>query len=84
MPAKKVEIAVEAVKPERLRKGGLRELVHAELVKQRPAEVSAHTISKATGKSAGAIQNALEKLVAEGKATRSSDAPKRYRVKASR
>jgi hypothetical protein len=67
------------VKAARLRKGALRGIVE-DFLRDHPAEeFTPHAIGAALHKSAGAVFNALEKLIAEEWAVRTTNAPKRYR-----
>ncbi|MHB8449076.1 MAG: hypothetical protein ACYDAQ_01175 [Mycobacteriales bacterium] len=65
---------------ERLGRGGLRTLVLAHLRDHSPAEFSPTALATALGRSAGAISNAAETLVAASEVERCSDRPRRYRV----
>jgi hypothetical protein len=71
----------------RLGKGGLEAEVSAHLAAHPKAEFTPTELSHKLGRSGGAIYNALEKFVREGKAKRTSERPRRYRhagAKASR
>lgn len=64
----------------RLAPGGLAKLVAEALAEHPGIDYSPTMLSHLlNGRSAGAIHNALEKMVALGEATRISDKPKRYR-----
>ena len=63
---------------ERLGKGALRGLVEDFLREHPGQEFGPTALSKALHRSAGAINNACEKLVAEGYAHRARQAPKRF------
>lgn len=64
----------------RLGKGQLGELVLAEL-RRHPGEHSPTGVAKALGgRSAGAVGNALDRLVAAGQATQTSAKPRRYQA----
>jgi hypothetical protein len=69
------------VKAPRLGKGALRGMVEDFLTEHQGEQFSPNKIGKELGRSAGAVFNALEKLVAAGWAVRTSDAPKRYTAK---
>lgn len=62
----------------RLRKGALGDLVTEHLGARPDEALTPSAIGKALGRSSGAVANALEKMVADGSATRVSDKPKRY------
>ncbi|MCE7009922.1 MarR family transcriptional regulator [Kibdelosporangium philippinense] len=62
----------------RLPPGGLRGLVEDWLRDHPTEEFSPNKIGKELTRSAGAVHNALEKLVHDGYAVRTSDRPKRY------
>jgi len=68
------------VKPrsERLASGVLRGMVEDHLRENAGQDFSPGAIGKALGRSAGAVHNALEKLVESGYAVRTSDKPKKY------
>ncbi|WP_378736137.1 hypothetical protein [Nocardia brasiliensis] len=74
--------AKESVKPQRLGKGVLRGMVEDFLTDCQGREFTPGEIAKDLERSAGAIHNALEKLVADGTAIRTCDAPKRYTLAA--
>ena len=63
---------------ERLGKGALRGLVEDFLREHPGQEFGPTALSKALHRSAGAVNNACEKLVAEGYARRARQAPKRF------
>ncbi|WP_433661127.1 hypothetical protein ACQPW1_02290 [Nocardia sp. CA-128927] len=65
-------------KPKRLGKGVLRGMIEDFLTDCQGREFTPGEIAKNLERSAGAIHNALEKLVAEGTAIRTCEAPKRY------
>ncbi|GAA5097109.1 hypothetical protein [Nocardia iowensis] len=71
-----------SVKPKRLGKGVLRGMVKELLTDCQGREFTPGDIAKDLERSAGAIHNALEKLVADGIAIRTCDAPKRYTLAA--
>lgn len=71
------------VKAPRLGKGALRGMVEDFLTEHPGEQFSPNKIGKELGRSAGAVFNALEKLVTSGWAVRTSDAPKRYTAKSS-
>ncbi len=73
--------AGQPVKAPRLGKGALRGMVEDFLTEHPSEEFSPNKIGKQLNRSAGAVFNALEKLVAGGWAVRTSDAPKRYTAK---
>ncbi|MGW5643661.1 MarR family transcriptional regulator [Saccharopolyspora sp. NPDC003762] len=62
----------------RLSKGELRGMVEDYLTDHPGEEFSSNTIGKALNRSSGAVNNALEKLVADGYAVRAQDKPKRF------
>lgn len=65
---------------DRLAKGALRGLVE-EYLAERPGEsFGPAQIGKALGRSGGAVNNALEKLVADGYAIKTCEAPKRFTI----
>ncbi|WP_378733333.1 hypothetical protein [Nocardia brasiliensis] len=66
----------------RLRNGELRRMVAQKLAENSGTEHSPRNIAKMTGRSSGAIGNALEVLVRDGHADRTQDAPRRYRANA--
>ncbi|MFX0573059.1 hypothetical protein [Nocardia nepalensis] len=68
----------ESAKPKRLGKGVLRGMIEDFLTDCEGREFTPSQLAKELDRSAGAIHNALEKLVAEGTAIRTCDAPKRY------
>ncbi|WP_156755865.1 MarR family transcriptional regulator [Actinokineospora pegani] len=68
-----------AGKRDRLAPGALRGLVE-DFLRDNTGEFSPNTIGKALNRSSGAVHNALEKLVASGYATRTSDKPKKYAI----
>lgn len=65
----------------RLRRGQLAELVTEYLSARPDDQYSPTSVAKAVGHSAGAIYNALERLVAGGTVRRISDKPCRYSIK---
>ena len=65
---------------ERLRKGELRPLVRAVLAADPARELSPATIAKSLGRSAGAVSNALDRLVEAGAADLVGSAPRRFRI----
>lgn len=66
----------------RLGNGELRRMVARVLADDPGTEFGPRAISKLTGRSSGAIGNALEVLVRDGHADRTQDAPRRYRANA--
>ncbi|WP_280433439.1 AAA family ATPase [Nocardia brasiliensis] len=62
--------------------GELRRLVAQTLADDPGTEFGPREIAKITGRSSGAIGNALEVLVRDGHADRTQDAPRRYRANA--
>ncbi|CAM3956729.1 hypothetical protein NONI108955_01445 [Nocardia ninae] len=70
--------AEESAKPKRLGKGALRGMIEDFLTDCKGREFTPSQLAKELDRSAGAIHNALEKLVAEGTAIRTCEAPKRY------
>ncbi|WP_069166834.1 hypothetical protein [Nocardia altamirensis] len=70
----------EPVTPKRLGKGALRGMVENFLADCAGREFTPSQLAKDLNRSAGAIHNALEKLVADGEVTRTCDAPKRYMI----
>ena len=65
-------------KQPRLAPGGLRGLVEDYLHEHRGDSFSPNQIGKALNRSSGAVNNALEKLVADGYAVKAQDKPKRF------
>jgi len=70
-------------KPARLGSGALRGLVEDYLRDHAADTFGPGAIGKALGRSAGAVNNALEKLVETGYARRTQDKPKRFQFNAS-
>lgn len=68
--------------PRRLGKGQLRVMVVAYLQARPEQEHSPTAVAKALDRSAGAVSNALEKLVVEGTVTQTGDKPRRFAVPA--
>ncbi|KIA61132.1 AAA family ATPase [Nocardia vulneris] len=66
----------------RLGNGELRRLVAQTLADDPGTEFGPREIARITGRSSGAIGNALEVLVRDGHADRTQDAPRRYRANA--
>jgi DNA-binding MarR family transcriptional regulator len=66
---------------ERLPKGGLRGLVEDYLAERPGESFGPAKIGKDLGRSGGAVNNALEKLAADGYATKTCEAPKRFAIK---
>ncbi|GAA3850695.1 MarR family transcriptional regulator [Amycolatopsis tucumanensis] len=64
----------------RLRKGGLRALVEEYLTEHPGESFGPAKIGKDLGRSGGAVNNALEKLVADGYALKTCEAPKRFAI----
>ncbi|MFT7837745.1 MarR family transcriptional regulator [Saccharothrix sp. BKS2] len=62
----------------RLAPGALRGMVEDHLRENAGQEFSPNAVGKALNRSAGAVHNALEKLVEDGYAVRTSDKPKKY------
>ncbi|MBB5155910.1 hypothetical protein [Saccharopolyspora phatthalungensis] len=65
----------------RLGKGALRGMVEDYLTEHADEHFSPNAIGKALNRSAGAVNNALEKLVADGYAIKTHNAPKRFAAK---
>ncbi|OXM59577.1 hypothetical protein [Amycolatopsis vastitatis] len=65
---------------ERLPKGGLRALVEEYLTEHPGKDFGPAKIGKVLGRSGGAVNNALEKLVADGYAIKTCEAPKRFAI----
>jgi hypothetical protein len=63
----------------RLGKGGLEALVLEHMAKHPEVEFTSTELSHKLNRSNGAIQNALEKFTGQGKVTRTSERPRRYR-----
>lgn len=81
-PAETVTTAERPAERERLGKGALRGLVE-DFLRERPKEeFGPSTIGKALNRSAGAVNNACEKLVTEGYARRTRQKPKRFTIAA--
>ena len=77
-PNSLTDVAPAAPAPARLGKGQLRDLVLAYL-NDRPGEALTPTaLGKATGRSPGAIGNALRRLAESGEVVEVSSAPRRY------
>lgn len=69
-------------KAPRLGKGALRGMVEDYLAEHPGEQFSPSAIGKALNRSSGAVNNALEKLVANGYALQTQDRPKRFRINA--
>lgn len=67
-------------KSERLAPGALRGMVEDYLREHSGQDFTPNVIGKALTRSAGAVHNALEKLVAGGYAVRTSDKPRKYAI----
>lgn len=67
---------------DRLPKGGLRALVEEYLTDHPGESFGPANIGKDLSRSGGAVNNALEKLVADGYAIKTCEAPKRFRISA--
>lgn len=65
-------------KGDRLAPGALRGMVEDYLREHSGQDFSPNAVGKALNRSAGAVHNALEKLVVSGYAVRTSDKPKKY------
>ncbi|MFF0148001.1 hypothetical protein [Amycolatopsis sulphurea] len=65
---------------DRLPKGGLRALVEEYLTKHPGEDFGPAKIGKVLGRSGGAVNNALEKLVTDGSAVKTCEAPKRFAI----
>ncbi|MEU3767937.1 hypothetical protein AB0E55_23040 [Amycolatopsis keratiniphila] len=65
---------------DRLPKGGLRALVEEYLTEHQGESFGPAKIGKDLGRSGGAVNNALEKLVADGYARKTCEAPKRFAI----
>jgi biotin operon repressor len=72
----------EPAKAPRLGKGALRGMVEDYLAEHTGEQFSPGAIGKALNRSSGAVNNALEKLVADGYAVQTQDKPKRFAAKA--
>ncbi|MFI9452494.1 hypothetical protein [Amycolatopsis sp. NPDC052450] len=72
----------ETARPDkdRLPKGGLRAMVEEYLTEHPGEDFGPAKIGKDLGRSAGAVNNALEKLVADGYARKTCEAPKRFAI----
>lgn len=68
----------EAAKATRLASGGLRDLVQSYLVAHPGEEYGPSQLGKTLGHSAGAINNALERLAKAGAVVSTMEAPKRF------
>lgn len=66
----------------RLPKGGLRAMVEEYLTEYPHESFGPAKIGKDLGRSGGAVNNALEKLVADGYAIKTCEAPKRFKINA--
>lgn len=73
---------VEVGKASRLGKGELRGMVEDYLRDHKGEEFGPTAIGKALNRSSGAVNNAMEKLVAEGYAVQTQATPKRFALKA--
>jgi hypothetical protein len=73
------QAAVNNTRKPRLEKGQLEALVSDHLKAHPKGDYSPSELANVLGRSGGAIANALERLVRDGGATRTSDAPRRYR-----
>lgn len=69
-------------KTPRLRKGALRGMVEDYLAEYPSEQFSPSAIGKVLNRSSGAVNNALDKLVADGYAIQIQDRPKRFRINA--
>ncbi|MEU3622558.1 hypothetical protein AB0E54_09115 [Amycolatopsis coloradensis] len=65
---------------DRLPKGGLRAMVEEYLTEHPDEDFGPAKIGKDLGRSGGAVNNALEKLVADGYARKTCEAPKRFAI----
>lgn len=72
----------EPAKARRLGKGALRGMVEDYLAEHPDEQFSPSAIGKALNRSSGAVNNALDKLVADGYAIQTQDRPKRFRMNA--
>jgi hypothetical protein len=72
----------EAPRPRRV-KGELRANVAVELAARPDLELSPTEIANVLGASAGAVANALDRLVSDGSAVLTCDRPRRFRVSGS-
>ncbi len=72
----------ETARPDkdRLPKGGLRAMVEEYLTEHPGEDFGPAKIGKDLGRSGGAVNNALEKLVADGYARKTCEAPKRFAI----
>lgn len=68
----------------KLRRGELEELVVKHLEANPRADVTPSEVANKLNRSSGAVGNSLERLVKAGRATRTSEQPRRYRHKAAR
>lgn len=66
----------------RLGKGALRGMVEDYLAEHPSEQFSPSAIGKALNRSSGAVNNALDKLVADGYAVQTQERPKRFAIKA--
>jgi DNA-binding MarR family transcriptional regulator len=69
----------ESERPVRLGKGQLRQQVADYLAAHPDRDLGPHQIGKVLGRSSGAVANALDRLMRQGKAQRTFDYPSRYR-----
>ncbi|PKW18776.1 MarR family transcriptional regulator [Saccharopolyspora spinosa] len=76
-----VDASGPIIKGPRLSKGELRGMVEDYLTEHPGEEFSPNTIGTALNRSSGAVNNALEKLVADGYAVQTQDKPKRFAAK---
>ncbi len=65
---------------DRLPKGGLRAMVEEYLTEHHGESFGPATIGKDLSRSGGAVNNALEKLVTDGYAIKTCEAPKRFAI----
>ncbi|AIG80487.1 Hypothetical protein AJAP_38505 [Amycolatopsis japonica] len=74
--------ATDTARPDkdRLPKGGLRAMVEEYLTEHLGEDFGPAKIGKDLGRSGGAVNNALEKLVADGYARKTCEAPKRFAI----
>ncbi|MBB5856430.1 hypothetical protein ACFQ05_26485 [Amycolatopsis umgeniensis] len=71
---------IARLEKDRLPKGGLRAIVEEYLTEHPGEDFGPAKIGKNLGRSGGAVNNALEKLVADGYAIKTCEAPKRFAI----
>jgi hypothetical protein len=80
-PVDESQPTTEALKASRLAPGGLRDLVLSHLRAHAGEGFGPSQLGKVLGRSAGAINNALERLAKDGAVAKTVEAPKRFSAK---